>query len=116
MKVEDFPVEMSPVPGAMPVWRGGVDAALWRSVAQQVREKGGRMVALWGSDQTDRGRGFEVHAALAVQSGLVWLTLPVAAEQPEFPDVSDIFPVAGWMQRAVFDLLGARVSGADDNR
>src|SRR6185295_1139488 len=116
MKVEDFPVEMSSLPGAMPVWRGGVNAEQWRTVARQVREKGGRIVALWGADQTDLGRGFEAHLAVTVRSGLVWLTLPVAAEQPEFPDVSDIFPAADRMQRALFDLLGMRANGADDNR
>jgi Ni,Fe-hydrogenase III large subunit/Ni,Fe-hydrogenase III component G len=116
MKLEDFPVEMSPVPGAMPVWRGSVDAGQWWALAQQVRGKGGRMVALWGSELSGRGQGFEVHMALTVRSGLVWLTLPVPAEQPEFPDVSDIFPAADRMQRAAFDLLGVRASGSEDNR
>ena len=30
MKLEDFPVEMSPIPGAVPVWRGMVTAEQWR--------------------------------------------------------------------------------------
>ncbi len=116
MKIEDFPVEMSPVPGAMPVWRGTADAAQWRALAQQVRGKGGRIVALWASEVTGRDQGFEVHMALTVRSGLVWLTLSVPTEQPEFPDVSDIFPAASRMQRAAFDLLGVRASGAEDDR
>jgi Ni,Fe-hydrogenase III large subunit/Ni,Fe-hydrogenase III component G len=122
MQIEDFPVELSPVPGAMPVWRGEVGEAQWRSLAQQVRAKGGRMVALWGSDQTDRApaatnrRGFEIHMALTVRSGLVWLTLPVAPERAEFPDVADVFPSANRMQRAAYDLLGVRAIGAGDQR
>jgi Ni,Fe-hydrogenase III large subunit/Ni,Fe-hydrogenase III component G len=122
MKIEDFPVELTPLPGAMPVWHGEVDEAQWRPLAQQVRTKGGRLVALWGSDQTDRGRkatdryGLEVHMALTVGSGLVWITLPVAPERPEFPDVADVFPSASRMQRAAYDLLGVRASGAGDQR
>ncbi len=47
----------------------------------------------------------------------VWLTLTRSrAGQPEFPDVSDIFPAANRMQRAAFDLLGVRASDAEDNR
>ena len=112
MQIEDFPVELTPVPGAMPVWRGSVDAVQWRSLAQQVRGKGGRLVALWASEAISRS-GFEIHMALTVRSGLVWLTVPVSAEQPEFPDIADVFPAANRMQRAAFDLLGVRASGGD---
>ena len=69
MRLEDFPVEMSPVPGAMPVWRGAVNSTQWRTLAQQVRRNGGRIVALWGADLTDRRGGFEVHMAMTVRSG-----------------------------------------------
>jgi len=116
MRIEDFAFELSSLPGAMPVWRGCVDATQWRMGAQQVREKGGRLVALWAADQTDRGRGYEVHMALTVRSGLVWLTLRASAERPEFPDISDVFPAALRMQRAAFDLLGVRAAGAGDER
>jgi Ni,Fe-hydrogenase III large subunit/Ni,Fe-hydrogenase III component G len=116
MRIEDFPVEMSPLPGAMPVWRGTVDAGQWRAVAQQVRGKGGRLVALWASELTGGGQGFEVQMALTVPSGLVWLALPLSPGRLEFPDVSDIFPAADRMQRAAFDLLGVRASGAEDHR
>ena len=61
----------------MPVWRARVDASEWRTVCREVRDKGGRLVALWGADDRDRRRGFTVHAALSVQSGLVILALPV---------------------------------------
>ena len=62
MRIEDFPVELTPVPGAMPVWRGTVSGAQWRTFAQQVRSKGGRLVALWGADREDRSGGFEAFA------------------------------------------------------
>ena len=78
MKLEDFQIEMKPLPGAMPVWHGRVDAQQWRTACEKVREKGGRLVALWGSDNSDRDAGFAVHAALTVQSGLLVITQPLA--------------------------------------
>ncbi|MGQ0577626.1 MAG: hydrogenase large subunit, partial [Betaproteobacteria bacterium] len=114
MKLEDFPIELSRLPGAMPVWRGFVDAKQWRAACQQVRDKGGRLVALWGSDNEDRGQGWSVHAALTVQSGLLAITLPLRSGG--FPDISDIFPAANRMQRSVFDLLGIPAEGAADRR
>ena len=114
MKLEDFNIEFKPLPGAMPVWHGRADAQQWRGVCQQVRDNDGRLVALWGSDGSDRGEGYAVHAALAVQSGLIVATLPLAGEG--FPDVSDIFPCANRMQRAVYDLFGVRAEGAVDQR
>ena len=101
MKLEDFQLELTQLPNAMPVWHGRVDARQWRTACQQVRDKGGRLVALWAADNSDRGEAFSVHAALTVQSGLLVITLPLDGES--FPDVSDIFPGANRMQRAAFD-------------
>ena len=98
----------------MPVWHGRVDAEQWRATCWQVRDKGGRLVALWGADNGDRGEGFAVHAALTVQSGLLAITLPVEGEG--FPDVSGIFPAANRMQRAVHDLFGVGAENAADRR
>ena len=113
MKLEDFQFELTQVPGAMPVWHGRVDAEQWRTACQQVRDKGGRLVALWGADHRGRGGAFAVHAALTVASGLLVMTLPCGER---FPDVSDIFPAANRMQRAVYDLLGIRAENAADQR
>jgi len=98
----------------MPVWHGRVDARQWRTACQQVRDKGGRLVALWAADNSDRGEAFSVHAALTVQSGLLVITLPLEGES--FPDVSDIFPGANRMQRAVHDLFGVNAGNAADQR
>jgi len=118
MRIEDFGFEMEALPGAMPVWHAEVDPAQWISAAQQVRSHGGRLVALWGADQTDRGRALEVHMALTARTGLVWLTLPINAPDAgaEFPDVAAIFPPADRMQRAAFDLVGVRATSAADYR
>ena len=114
MNLEDFKIELTRLPGAMPVWHGRVDAEQWRATCWQVRDKGGRLVALWGADNGDRKEGFAVHAALTVQSGLLVITLPVEGEG--FPDVSDIFPAANRMQRAVHDLFGVGAENAADRR
>jgi Ni,Fe-hydrogenase III large subunit/Ni,Fe-hydrogenase III component G len=114
MRLEDFQIELKPLPGAMPMWYGRVDAQQWRAACQQVRDKGGRLVALWGADNSDRGQGYAVHAALAVQSGLLAITLPLRGE--DFPDISGIFPAANRMQRAVHDLFGVSAANAADTR
>ncbi len=114
MRVEDFQIELRELPGAMPVWHGRVDRDGWRTAARDVSEKGGRLVALWGADDTDVGGGFAVHAALTIRSGLLVITLPV--ENERFPDISDLFPAANRMQRAAYDLFGLRAEHAADQR
>jgi len=114
MKLEDFQLELTQLAGAMPVWHGRVDARQWRAACQQVRDKGGRLVALWAADNRDRGEAFAVHAALTVQSGLLVITLPLAGES--FPDVSELFPAASRMQRAAYDLFGVSAENAADRR
>ena len=114
MKLEDFQLDLRQLPGAMPVWQGRVDAQQWRTACAQVCEKGGRLVALWGADDRDRGTGFTVHAALTVRSGLLVITLPLAGDA--FPGISDSFPAASRMQRAVCDLFGVSADNAADRR
>ena len=46
----------------------------------------------------------------------MWLELPLAAGASGYPDLSEIFPAAGRMQRAAFDLSGVRADGAADHR
>ncbi len=54
-----------------------------------------------------------MHAAFTMRAGLLWISLPV---QSAFPDLSDLFPAANRMQRAVFDMLGIAAEGAHDQR
>src|SRR6266705_3142588 len=53
---------------------------------------GARLVALWGSDETGRSEGYALHLALALPSGLLWLTVPLASDQPRYPDIADLYP------------------------
>ncbi len=114
MRLEGLNIELTQIAGAVPAYRAEVGAAQWTETCRQVAEQGGRLVALWGTDARDEGRGFSTHAALVVRSGLVVLSLPLSATS--YPDVSAIFPTADRMQRAAFDLLGISAEGADDRR
>jgi Ni,Fe-hydrogenase III large subunit/Ni,Fe-hydrogenase III component G len=116
MTIADFPVPLIPLPGAIPAWRGLVETSQWRATCEKVVTDGGRLVALWGSDERQHGAGFALHLALADEPGLICLTLPLPAENPAYPSVSDLFPAANRMQRAVYDLLGIVAEGADDQR
>lgn len=116
MQLEDLKISVTPVPGAMPVWRGEINATEWRTISAAVHDKGGRLIALWGSDHREDGRGFAVHATMSIHAGLLWLTLPLAAEQPEYPDLAAIFPAASRMQRAAYDMLGITATGSADQR
>jgi Ni,Fe-hydrogenase III large subunit/Ni,Fe-hydrogenase III component G len=92
------------------VERMSVDDAGWRRTFELAAEEGGRLGALWGSDERDRTGKLAVHALLAVHDRVLWLELPLGGV--DYPDVSPIFPAAARMQRAVADLLGPR-AGAD---
>ncbi|MFH1495367.1 MAG: NADH-quinone oxidoreductase subunit C [Pseudomonadota bacterium] len=114
--MNNFPVPLNELKTAMPAWHGTVDAAQFRAACAQVREHGGRLIALWGSDERAHGQGFALHAALMDAPGLICLTLPLAAENPAYPSISDIFPTANRMQRAVYDLLGIAAQDSPDTR
>jgi Ni,Fe-hydrogenase III large subunit/Ni,Fe-hydrogenase III component G len=108
---------LEPLPGAARAWRARCDRAQWLAACEQVAAGGGRLAALWASDESDRaGAGAcSVHALLAVHEGLLWLDLPTASSEG-YPDVSGIFPCARRMQRAAFDLVGVPALGADGAR
>jgi len=78
-------------------------------------DEGARLAALWACDDSDRARGLRVSVLLVDASGLTLLEHPLPGPEARYPDLSAIFPVAGRMQRAAFDLVGA-ASDADDQR
>jgi Ni,Fe-hydrogenase III large subunit/Ni,Fe-hydrogenase III component G len=116
MKLDEFTTTFNKLPGAMPVWHGTVDATQFRNLCEHVKHDGGKLVALWGSDESPCDAGYALHVALVAASGMLCLTLPVKAGRPAYPDISDIFFGASRMQRAVADLLGLHATGADDQR
>lgn len=143
MRLDDFTSLFPRLSGEMPVWHGTVNAEELRALSEQAQRGGGKLLALWGEDRSeDAGFGIQektkglqtslfdasspepsppnpeyaLHVALITAPGILVLTLPVNSEQPAFPDLSDLFPAANRMQRAVADLLGLHPSGGDDHR
>src|SRR5438477_2698062 len=97
-------VALQPLAGAVPAWRAEVDATAWRGACAAVAAAGGRLGTLWASDERDRRGGFAVHALLVAHEGLVCLQHPL--QGTHYPDLSDLFPSAARMQRAMRDLTG----------
>ena len=100
---------------ATPTWAARVDAPGLLAFCAAVHAAERRLVALWGSDERDRDAdlGYALHVAFDLAEGLACLTLPLATENPEFPDLSLPFPAAERMQRALRDLLGVRPDAGD---
>ncbi|MGZ5093575.1 MAG: hydrogenase large subunit [Burkholderiales bacterium] len=115
MKIGNLELAAEELPGAVPAWGVEVDASQWLATTIHAEASGGRLLALWGSGGNDHAKPrYAVHAALVVQPGLVVVTLPLSEET--YPDVSNVFPAADRMQRAVFDLLGLRATLPADER
>lgn len=88
-----------------PIWTIDGD---WLEIARSCQEQGGRLVSIWGSEA---GKGFFVHAAYVFSEGM--LIAKYHAEEGKYRSLSEIFPCASRMQRAVFDMLGIDHDGAD---
>jgi Ni,Fe-hydrogenase III large subunit/Ni,Fe-hydrogenase III component G len=119
MRIPGLNLPWKPLPGEAPAALASVGEWQWTQAARLAREGGGRLVALWGSDHRDLAEDadeYSVYAAYAVKDGLAVTQLLVADPAPSCPDLSGLFPAAGRMQRALFDLLGIGASGAADTR
>jgi Ni,Fe-hydrogenase III large subunit/Ni,Fe-hydrogenase III component G len=109
-------LDLEPLAGAVPAWHAACNAERWLHASAAVARQGGCLAALWASDERDGGGGFAMHAAFATYEGLLWLDLPVPESRPVYPDLSLLYPCAGRMQRAVFDLMGIEARGLDGDR
>ena len=119
MRIPGLNLQWKPLPGDVPAALAAVGEWQWTEAGRLVREGGGRLVALWGADHRDLAEDedeYSVYAAYAVQDGLAIVELLVQDSAPSYPDLSGLFPVAGRMQRALFDLLGIGAAGAADTR
>ncbi|MBI3525337.1 MAG: NADH-quinone oxidoreductase subunit C [Betaproteobacteria bacterium] len=116
MRFLDQNLEFTRLPGALESFHANADETQLSAFAAAVKQTGGRFVALWGSDERKRNSnagGYAVHVAFGIAEGLALVTLPMHAENPEYPDLSEIFPAANRLQRTCFDLLGIRARGGD---
>lgn len=130
MKITGLEIEFSMVPAPVPIWYARVTEQEWVATATLVRERGGRLLALWAGSPVnlDTGaienisvpalstRSGAVFVAYVLLEGVFWLALPLLPDASDYPDVSAIFPVASRMQRAAADLSGVFASGASDQR
>ena len=116
MRLEDFTTLFPKLPSPMPIWHGNINANELHSLCEQVKHSGGKLVALWGSDETALTTNYALHVALLSASGLLVVTLAVPHNKPDFPDLSDLFPAADRMQRSVADMLGLHPTGGGNHR
>jgi len=85
----------------------------WTLQAQAERDGGALLLALWGSDERDRGAGFLLRAAFLAPTRLRILELTLPAEAPAYPSLAAILPAASRMERALQDQLGLRAEDGD---
>ncbi len=112
---DDTTIDFTPQPGnGAPVWRGHAPSGDdLKSFAAAVHLAGGRMAAIWGSDERRRAGGFRLNCVFGLESGHAWLSLDLPADEPCYPDLSAIFPAANRMQRATRDMVGIASEGGD---
>jgi len=112
MRFGDFGFESC----CMHIRRGTIEAAQLPELAEAVKEEGGRLVALWGSDDRHLNGGYAIHIAFLTSAGLLWAQSALPADDPGYPSLATIFPQADRMQRATYDLLGIGAADAVDRR
>ncbi len=112
----ELTLDSTPGRSAFPARRAQFAPSDLRGVCEHAKAQGGRLVALWGCDDTDLGRGFVLHVALLDRIGLLCLDVPLGADHVHYDSIADIFPAAVRMQRATYDLLGLHAQGSPDQR
>ena len=115
MNVSPLGIAAAPIGSSVPAQRCPVGSGQLLAACRLAWEQGGRLVALWASDERDRDRGFLLRALLGDADGFTLLEHTLPDGGARYPDLSSIFPVAGRMQRTVFDLVGLECD-ADDQR
>jgi Ni,Fe-hydrogenase III large subunit/Ni,Fe-hydrogenase III component G len=115
MNVAPLGIAAAPLPAPIPAQRCPVSSGQLLTACRLAWEQGGRLAALWASDERDRARGFVIRVLLADRDGFTLLEHTLPDERARYPDVASIFSAANRMQRAVFDLFGLECD-ADDSR
>ena len=83
-------IQLQPV--APHIRRGRIAAEAWPAFAQVVKEEGGRLVALWGSDDHHLGAGYALHVTFITALGLVWISADLEAPAPAHLIEAGILP------------------------
>ncbi|MFH1817623.1 MAG: NADH-quinone oxidoreductase subunit C [Pseudomonadota bacterium] len=114
MKIGDHDWRLDPI--GPHIWRGRMETGQLLALSRAVKDEGGQLVALWGSDDRHLNGSFGIHVTLLTGLGLAWVSCALPTEAPAYPDLAHIFPQADRMQRAAFDLLGITATDAVDER
>ncbi len=96
--------------GTLPVFHESLALDALRPMAIEVRERGGRLVSLWG----ESGACLGLNVVWLLAEGFIWHQYPLTSR--DYPALDDVFPNASRMQRATFDMVGLRALGAQDCR
>jgi len=115
MNVAPLGLAAAPLAAGVPAQRAQVSSGQLLTACRLAWEQDGRLVALWGSDELDRHRGFCLRVAVEDRDGLTVLEHTLPDADARYPDVTPIFPAANRMQRAIYDLLGIAAE-SDDQR
>ena len=116
MNLSPFGLTGAQVPSGVPAVRADVTAAEMILACGAAADKGARLVALWGSDDRDRGRGLRASVLLIDADGLTLLEHRLPGTNARYPDLARIFPAANRMQRAARDLVGVASDSDDQHR
>lgn len=111
------PLGLTPAPIAslVPARRAAANSGSLLGACRLAWEQGGQLAALWLDDERDRRRGFCLRVLLQDSDGFTLLEHTMPDGDVQYPDLAPIFPAAGRMQRAAFDLVGIP-SDSDDLR
>jgi Ni,Fe-hydrogenase III large subunit len=90
-----------------------VTAEQWVQAATDAAAAGGQLLALWATVDAADSSSVILRAALMWDLGVLVLELRVRDDGSRYPGLQGIFPAASRMQRAAFDLVGARSDDAD---
>lgn len=100
-----------------PCWEDSISLNDLYPKVLEISENKGELLSLWGSDQRDCGQGFVLHLIFVFwEKGTYVLHCPLSLEDPSYPDLSGLFPVANRLQRSLHDLLGFTALESKDNR
>ncbi len=80
MPIKHPHLRLQRISDAIPVWAGELPPADLHEVCQQVHDGGGRLVALWGSDERQQGSGCDTLPAEPADCGSSRLAPPPAPE------------------------------------
>ena len=114
MDLSGFGIQTRALAASLPAQRAAVGSGQMAPVCHELARAGSRLLALWASDERDRSGGFAVRVLLLGDDGLLLLEHALPDDEAECPDLSPMFPAAGRMQRAAFDLKRLWAVGAAD--